>query len=78
MTENGDPLPGFDRRAFAREAASVLARDVDLAVGDVDVGKVMYELIDVSFRNRLRVPAEEGMAAPEPAPPLGASRPTAG
>jgi len=58
LIEIGDPLPGFDRRAFSREAASVLARDVDLTVGEVDVGKVMFELIDTSFRNRLRVPAE--------------------
>ena len=58
LIEIGEPLPGFDRRAFSREAAAILARDVDLTVGELDVGKVLFQLVDTSFRNRLRVPAE--------------------
>jgi predicted unusual protein kinase regulating ubiquinone biosynthesis (AarF/ABC1/UbiB family) len=63
LIEVGDPLPGFDRVAFVREIASLMARNYDLAVGDLDAGKLLYELINIAFQRRLRLPAEMTMLA---------------
>jgi predicted unusual protein kinase regulating ubiquinone biosynthesis (AarF/ABC1/UbiB family) len=41
-----------------RDVASLVARNYDLAVGEVQVGRVLYELIDTSYRCGLRLPAE--------------------
>jgi len=58
LVELGQALPGFDRAAFVHDVAALVARNYDLAVGDVQTGKVLYELIDTSFQRGLRLPAE--------------------
>jgi Predicted unusual protein kinase len=35
-----------------------MARNYDLAVGEAQAGKVLYELINISYQNSLRLPAE--------------------
>jgi len=56
--ELGDPLPDFDRVTYSREVASLIARNYDLAIGEVEAGTVMYEMINLSYRHGLRAPAE--------------------
>ena len=58
LIEVGDELPSFDRTAFVREIAALMARNYDLSVGEVHTGQVLYELIDISFQRGLRLPAE--------------------
>jgi ubiquinone biosynthesis protein len=58
LVEIGETLPGFDRAAFVRETAALVARNYDLAVGDVQMGSVLYELINIAFQRGLRLPAE--------------------
>jgi predicted unusual protein kinase regulating ubiquinone biosynthesis (AarF/ABC1/UbiB family) len=58
LIELGEPLPGFDRTAYVREIAGLMARNYDLSVGDVQMGSVLYELINSSFQRGLRLPAE--------------------
>lgn len=58
MIEIGDELPGFDRDAYVREIASLMARNYDLSIGELDTGKVLYELINISYRRGLRLPGE--------------------
>ena len=58
MIEVGTELPGFDREAYVREIASLMARNYNLSIGELDTGKVLYEAINISFRRRLRLPAE--------------------
>lgn len=58
LVEVGDELPDFDRTAYVRDIAALLARNYDLAVGDLQAGKVLYELINISFQRGLRLPAE--------------------
>ena len=58
LIEVGTELPGFDREAYVREIASLMARNYNLSIGELDTGKVLYELINISFRRRLRLPAE--------------------
>lgn len=54
----GDPLPDFDRNAYTREIASLIARNYDLSIGEIQAGKVLYEVISLSYQKGLRLPAE--------------------
>jgi ubiquinone biosynthesis protein len=58
MIEVGDELPGFDREGYVREVASLMARNYNLSIGELDTGKVLYELINISYQRGLRLPAE--------------------
>lgn len=58
LIEIGDELPSFDRAKYVRDIASLLARNYDLAVGEVQAGAVLYELINISYQRGLRLPAE--------------------
>jgi ubiquinone biosynthesis protein len=58
MVEIGDELPGFDRETYVRQIASLVARNYDLTIGELDTGKVLYDLINISFQSGLRLPAE--------------------
>jgi predicted unusual protein kinase regulating ubiquinone biosynthesis (AarF/ABC1/UbiB family) len=58
MVEIGTELPGFDRDAYVREVAALLTRSYNLTIGELDTGKVLYELINISFQRGLRLPAE--------------------
>src|SRR5687768_5948310 len=40
LVELGDPLPDFDRLAYTREIAALIARNYDLTIGEVEAGKV--------------------------------------
>jgi predicted unusual protein kinase regulating ubiquinone biosynthesis (AarF/ABC1/UbiB family) len=58
MVEIGTELPGFDREAYVREVAALLTRSYNLTIGELDTGKVLYDLINISFQRGLRLPAE--------------------
>ena len=58
MVEIGDELPGFDRDAYTREIAALMARNYSLSIGELDTGKALYELINISFQRGLKLPAE--------------------
>jgi len=58
MIEVGTELPGFDREGYVREIASLMARNYNLTLADLDTGKVLYELINTSYQRGLRLPAE--------------------
>ena len=58
LVEIGTELPGFDRDAYVREIAALMARNFDLTIGELDAGKVLFDLINISFQRGLRMPAE--------------------
>ena len=58
LIEMGQPIEPFNRVGYVREVASLVARNYDLAVGDVQAGAVLYEVIDISYQHGLRLPAE--------------------
>jgi predicted unusual protein kinase regulating ubiquinone biosynthesis (AarF/ABC1/UbiB family) len=41
-----------------RDIAALMAANYDLAVGELQTGKVLYELINISYQKGLRLPAE--------------------
>ena len=58
MIEMGMPLEDFDRQTYIREIASLVAQNYDLQVGEVKLGRVLYEVINISYAQGLRLPAE--------------------
>jgi ubiquinone biosynthesis protein len=58
LIELGDPLSDFDRATYTREIAGLIARNYDLSIGEVETGKVLYEVINISYQHGLRMPAE--------------------
>ena len=58
MIEMGDAVDNFDRTGYQREIASLVARNYDLTIGEVQAGTVLYEVINISYRTGLRLPAE--------------------
>jgi ubiquinone biosynthesis protein len=58
LAEMGDQLPGFDRPTYVSEVAALMARNYDLAIGEMQAGKVLYDLINISYQHSLRLPAE--------------------
>jgi ubiquinone biosynthesis protein len=58
LVEIGEQLPGFDRNSYVSSVAALMARNYDLAIGEMQAGKVLYELINISYQKSLRLPAE--------------------
>lgn len=58
LVEMGEQLPGFERSSYVSSVAALMARSYDLALGEMQAGKVLYELINISYTNSLRLPAE--------------------
>ena len=58
MVEMGVTLEGFDRQSYVREIANLVAQNYDLSIGEVKLGRVLYEVINISYTQGLRLPAE--------------------
>jgi predicted unusual protein kinase regulating ubiquinone biosynthesis (AarF/ABC1/UbiB family) len=58
LIEVGDELPSFDRPRFVNQIASLISRHFDSTIGTIDTGSLLYELINISFREGLRLPSE--------------------
>ncbi len=58
LIEMGDALADFDRGTYTSDIASLIARNNDLSIGEVQAGKVLYEVINISYQQGLRLPAE--------------------
>jgi predicted unusual protein kinase regulating ubiquinone biosynthesis (AarF/ABC1/UbiB family) len=63
LIEMGQPSESFDRVGYTREIANLVARNLELTAAEVQAGRVMFDMIDVSFRRGLRLPAETTLLA---------------
>ena len=63
LIEMGDPATDFDRKAYTREIATLVARNVELTASEVEAGRILFEVIDLSYRTGLRLPAEMTLLA---------------
>ena len=54
----GDPVEGFERNPFLKDISAIIAQHADQTVADTPTGLVLYEVISVSYRAGLRLPAE--------------------
>ena len=58
LIEMGEPTDAFDRAGYTREIGALIARNVELTAAEVQAGRVLFEVIDLSFQHGLRLPAE--------------------
>jgi predicted unusual protein kinase regulating ubiquinone biosynthesis (AarF/ABC1/UbiB family) len=58
LIEIGDQLASFDRTRFVNQIALLITRHFDSAIGAIETGSVLYELIHIALREGLRLPSE--------------------
>jgi ubiquinone biosynthesis protein len=58
LIELGEPGTEFDRGGFTQQVATMVARNLDLTAAEVEAGRVLFDMIDLSYRSGLRLPAE--------------------
>ncbi|MBA3671472.1 MAG: AarF/ABC1/UbiB kinase family protein [Gemmatimonadaceae bacterium] len=63
LIQIGTPITDFDRNGFTRAVSSLVACNIELTAAEVEAGRVLFEVIDVSFENGLRLPAEMTLLA---------------
>jgi predicted unusual protein kinase regulating ubiquinone biosynthesis (AarF/ABC1/UbiB family) len=63
LIELGTPREDFDRTAYVREVATLVADTVDRSVAETATGRVLYEMIQAGYRHGLTLPAELTMLA---------------
>ena len=63
LIDMGEPTEKFDRAGYTREIGGLIARNVELTAAEVQAGRVLFEVIDLSFQHGLRLPAEMTLLA---------------
>ena len=63
LIDMGEPTDEFDRPGYIREIGTLIARNVELTAADVQAGRILFEVIDLSFQHGLRLPAEMTLLA---------------
>jgi ubiquinone biosynthesis protein len=63
LIEMGEPTAEFDRAGYTREIGTLIARNVELTAAEVQAGRILFEVIDLSFQKGLRLPAEMTLLA---------------
>lgn len=58
LIEIGEHGQTFDRVAYVRDVAALIAKHADETVGDTPAGLVLYEMISIGYREGLKLPAE--------------------
>jgi predicted unusual protein kinase regulating ubiquinone biosynthesis (AarF/ABC1/UbiB family) len=63
LMEMSDAGPRFDRFSFEREIGSLLARNYDRAIGEVQAGRLLFEMFGIAYGHGLKVPGELSLLA---------------
>ncbi|MEO5815828.1 MAG: AarF/UbiB family protein [Gemmatimonadaceae bacterium] len=63
LIEMAVPSTDFDRAGYTNEIATLIARNLGLTASEIQAGRVLYEVIDLSYRHGLRLPAEMTLLA---------------
>ena len=58
LVDLGTAHAGFDRSAFERDIATLVARNHDRSVGEVQAGRVLFEVLGTSYEHGLKLPGE--------------------
>ena len=58
LIEIGETVDDFDRAGFSREIAQLIAQNHERSIGDMQTGRVLYDVISIAFQRGLRLPAE--------------------
>jgi predicted unusual protein kinase regulating ubiquinone biosynthesis (AarF/ABC1/UbiB family) len=63
LIDMGVPATDFDRAGYTNEIATLIARNVGLSAAEVEAGRVLFEVIDLSYSHGLKLPAEMTLLA---------------
>ena len=58
LIEMGQANQLHDRQEFVADVASLVGRNYDLTIGDIQAGTLLYEMLNISYEHGLRLPAE--------------------
>src|SRR4051812_41706008 len=58
LIEMGEAPEDFDRAAYTRDVAALIAKHANQTVEETPAGIVLYEMITIAFREGLKLPAE--------------------
>jgi predicted unusual protein kinase regulating ubiquinone biosynthesis (AarF/ABC1/UbiB family) len=58
LIEMGDPLPNFDRAAFAREISELVSQAYSSDLSELEAGALLNKVIATSYQRGLRLPAD--------------------
>ncbi|MFL5568190.1 MAG: AarF/UbiB family protein [Gemmatimonadaceae bacterium] len=58
LIEMGEPPDDFNRQAYIRDIAALIAKQANQTVEETPAGIVLYEMITIAFREGLKLPAE--------------------
>jgi predicted unusual protein kinase regulating ubiquinone biosynthesis (AarF/ABC1/UbiB family) len=58
LVDLGEAHGQFERHAFEREIAGLVARNHDRSVGEVQAGRVLFELLGAAYEHGLKLPGE--------------------
>jgi ubiquinone biosynthesis protein len=58
LIEMGEPPEEFNRNAYVRDVAAVIAKHANQTVEETPAGLILYEIISIAFREGLKLPAE--------------------
>ena len=63
LIEMSEVPTDFDRVGYTREIAALVARNVELSSVEIEAGRLLFNVIDVSYQYGLRLPAEMTLLA---------------
>jgi predicted unusual protein kinase regulating ubiquinone biosynthesis (AarF/ABC1/UbiB family) len=58
LIEVGEAPEDFNRQAYTRDVAELIAKHANQTVEDTPAGVILYEMITIAFREGLKLPAE--------------------
>lgn len=58
LIEIGQAADLQDRQEFVAAVASLVGRNYDLSIGDIQAGTLLYEMLNISYAHGLKLPAE--------------------
>ena len=58
LVEIGEAPEEFNRQAYTRDVAELIAKHADQTVEETPAGVILYEMITIAFREGLKLPAE--------------------
>jgi ubiquinone biosynthesis protein len=58
LIEIGQLSERFDRQEFVAAVSSLVGRNYDRDIGEIEAGALLYEMLNISFAHGLRLPAE--------------------
>jgi predicted unusual protein kinase regulating ubiquinone biosynthesis (AarF/ABC1/UbiB family) len=63
LMDIGNAGARFERASFEREIAALLARNYDRAIGEVQSGRLLFDMFGIAYEHGLKIPGELSLLA---------------